>query len=88
MASFALKTEYNSWKEVLQAKKLYEENSKTILSIRKSEKLKGSSELNDRLIYQRVFFQCKAGSERPATSRGHRKSSTYKKGCPVKVSGL
>lgn len=79
MASFAINSEFDSWQKVLDAKRIYEQNSKSILSIAKSEKLKGSSVLNDRLVYVRVKFHCKAGPERPPKSNGIRKLSTYKK---------
>lgn len=86
MTSFALNTEFDNWQQVLDAKKLYEQNSKTLLTIIKCDKLKGASDLNERLIYERITFVCKAGPERPTQSHGHRTSSTYKKNCPVKVS--
>lgn len=83
--AFVLNTEFDDWKKVLEAKKMYEDTTKTLLTIEGSEKLKGSSELNDRLVYAKVIFQCKAGTERPSQSKGIRASSTYKKNCPVKV---
>lgn len=85
MAFFALNSEFDEWKKVLEMKKLYEESTKTLLTIGKSDKLKGSSELNDKIVYAKVVFNCKAGAERPTQSDGHRKSSTYKKNCPVQV---
>lgn len=88
MTSFSVNSEFDSWQKVLECKKLYEDHSKTLLSISKSAKLKGSSELNDRIIYERIHFQCKAGKERLNNSQGHRKSSTYKKNCPVLVSQM
>lgn len=86
MAFFLLNTEFDDWQKVLDSKKLYEDNSKTLLVIDRSTKLKGFGELKDRLIYERVLLKCKAGKERPCQSHGHRVSSTYKKNCPVKVS--
>lgn len=83
--TFALNTQFDDWKKVLETKKLYEESSKTVLTIRKCDKLKGTSELNDKIVYERVTLHCKAGHERPSQSRGFRESSTYKKNCPVKV---
>lgn len=85
MDSFALGTSFDTWQQVLDAKKLYEMNTKTVLVTRGSDKLKGESDLSRRLIYERVTFICKAGPERQTQSQGHRKSSTYKKNCPVKV---
>lgn len=79
MDFFALNTEFDTWQKVIDMKKLYEENSKTLLTVENSGKLKGTSELSDRLIYERVLFKCKAGPERPSESQGHRESSTYKK---------
>lgn len=90
MDSLDVNKQFNDWKDVLAAKKLYEESSKTVLNILRSGKLKGSSELklNERLVYERVVFTCKAGPERPSKSDGHRKSATYKKNCPVQVNAL
>lgn len=88
MNSFIVNQQFHSWQQVLDAKKLYEDHSKTVLTIHKSDKLKGSSDINNRLIYARVVFKCKAGPERPTESKGYRKSSTYRKNCPVQVTIL
>lgn len=86
MNPFVLKSEFDEWAKVLEAKKAYEEDSKTILVTAKSGKLKGDGELVQKLVYERVVFQCKAGPERNSQSKGYRASATYKKNCPVKVS--
>lgn len=86
MDFFTLNSEFEDLKSVLEMKKLYEESSKTVLTISKSSKLKGESILNDKIVYDRIIFGCKAGAEKPTQSHGHRKSSTYKKNCPAKVS--
>lgn len=57
----------------------HEESSKTVLTIARSSKSKGASELNDKLVYERVIFKCKAGSERPTQSHGHRHLQHIKK---------
>lgn len=85
MEPFAEGTSFDTWQQVLDAKKLYEINTKTLLVTRGSDKLKGESNLSRRLIYERVTLICKAGPERQTQSQGHRKSSTYKKNCPMKV---
>lgn len=85
MDIFGLNTEFSDWKSVLSAKKKYEESSKSVLTISKSHKLKGSNDLTDKFVYDRVTLSCKAGPERQTKSKGYRLSSTYKKNCPVKV---
>lgn len=73
---FFLLTKFPDWESVKQAKEQYEKESKIILSIRGSHKLKSNAD---------VQFHCKAGKERPSQSNGYRQSSTYKVGCSVEV---
>lgn len=86
MDAFNLKKEFMSYSALLLAKKEYENASKTILVISQSNKLKGFGECVNNFVYDRVVFACKAGIERPSTSKGIRNSSTYKKNCPFTVS--
>lgn len=65
MEFFALNTEFDDWQKVLDTKKLYEDSTKTLLVIGNCWKLKGASELNDRIVYERVVSECKAGTFAP-----------------------
>lgn len=88
MNGLALNTEFNDYDSLLIAKKAYENASNTVLVVGSSKLMIGYSELNRALKYERILFECKAGSEKPTRSTGIRASATYKKGCPVKVSVL
>lgn len=85
MNVFAVGTEFTDKASVFEAKKNYEEASKTLLSISGCHKLKTSDDVSKKFVYDRVEFSCKAGIERKSQSKGLRQSSTYKMGCPVKV---
>lgn len=85
MNIFQINTEFHDWESVVQAKKLYEEASKTLLVTSASHKLKTTDDVSLRCVYDRIEFSCKAGLERRCQSKGIRQSSTYKMGCTVKV---
>lgn len=80
------KTEFVSWKFFLKAKKAYEEASKTLLVTRGSCVMKGDDEKSVNFRYTKKIYNCKAGSQKPTKSKGHRSSATYKMDCPVTVS--
>lgn len=85
MEHFTLNQEFTDFESVLKAKKIYEEASNTVLTISSSKPIVGDGELKTKFVYERLLYGCKAGTERPTSSKGLRASSTYKKGCPVKV---
>ncbi len=85
MNVFAVNTEFSDWESVIDAKKLYEEASKTLLVTNGCHKLKTNDEISKKCVYDRIAFGCKAGAERVSQSKGLRESSTYKMGCGVKV---
>jgi hypothetical protein len=85
---FLVNTEFPDYKTFLETKKLYEEQSKTILVVSECRKLKGPEDFSKKFVYDRVIFVCKAGFERPSQSKGYRTSSTLKKNCPVKVASV
>lgn len=84
--AFVVNQEFNSFEELLQVKKAYECANNVVLVRRDTHLLKGEGELVRKLIYSRLSLQCKAGRERPSESKGVRKSSTFKKNCPMRVS--
>lgn len=86
MEYFSLNKEFDDFESLLAAKKSYERATNTILVTGSSKILIGDGELKRKLIYEKTIYYCKAGAERPSSSHGIRASSTYKKGCPVKVS--
>lgn len=88
MEFFSLNKKFNDFQSVLAAKKSYEHATNTILVVVSSKKLIGDCELNRKLIYEKLWYECKAGTERKSRSNGIRASSTYKKGCEVKVSSI
>lgn len=79
MDSFALNTKFHDYESVKKAKQAYEIATNAILVVASSKKLLGDGELNRKLIYEKILFECKAGAERPTCSNGIRASSTYKK---------
>lgn len=86
MQLFSENSHFNDLASLMATKKLYEEFSNSVLVKDDCKKLVGDSELSRKVVYERIFFRCKAGPERKTQSRGIRKSSTIKKDCPVVVS--
>ncbi len=86
MDCFKEKTKFYDFESIIQAKKAYESASNTLLSVKSSLYIPGKSKLQKKLKYQKIVYECKAGTERPSKSKGVRASSTYKKGCKVLVS--
>lgn len=86
MELFAVDKEFNNFREVQQAKSDYERQNNVVLVIRDCHKIKGEGDIVKEIVYDRLSLQCKAGKERPTESKGIRKSATYKKNCPMKVS--
>lgn len=85
MDGLNVNTEFDDAKSVFDAKKAYEEASKSLLVIRQSNKIKGDNEIAQKFVYNSIIFECKAGSQRPTQSNGYRASSTYKMNCTVQV---
>lgn len=85
MNGLAEKNEFDDFKSFLEAKKAYEEASKSVLVIRGSNKMKGNNDIAQKFCYDQIIFICKAGPQRSTQSKGHRSSSTYKMNCEVKV---
>lgn len=79
------KTEFDDWQSFMVAKKAYEVASKTLLTTKGSDVMKGNNDIAKKFCYIRKVFNCKAGAERKQQSKGVRKSSTYRRGCPVSV---
>lgn len=85
MQFFAVGDCFNSFKKLMKKKKEYEIATKNLLVIGDSHRLKGDGLFQEKFVYDRLRLNCKAGKERPCQSKGIRKSSTYKKGCPATV---
>lgn len=85
MENLNVDKEYSSYAEFLVAKEAYQVASNSVLVVNDSMKLKGDGEFVKVMVYQRFELRCKAGKERPSSSKGLRNSSTYKKNCSVKV---
>lgn len=85
MENFSLNKEFDSFDEVLKAKKHYEHENNVVLVISSSHLLKGDSEIIKQCVYDRLSLQCKAGKERRTESKGMRLSATFKKNCLMKV---
>lgn len=85
MEYFALNKEFESYAQLKQTKKEYETATNNLLVTVVSHLLKGHGEFKDKMVYERLTWGCKAGKERPSTSKGWRESKTYKKGCPAMV---
>lgn len=85
MDSFNVGKQYNDFESLLLAKRNYEVASNCILVICGSNKLKGVGDFVDSKVYDRLYFACKAGKERPPRGKGIRSSCTYKMNCPFKV---
>lgn len=86
MEFFVIGQEFDSFKSLTEKKKEYEVATNNLLVINNSHRLKGDGSFQENFLYDRLEFACKAGQERPSQSNGLRKTSTYKKNCPVKVS--
>lgn len=86
MQFFAIGQQFDSLKTLLKKKKEYETATKNLFVIGNSHKVKGDGQFQEKFVYDRLTFVCKAGKERPTESKGVRKSATYKKNCPAKVS--
>lgn len=86
MDAIAEKTEFDSWILFLEAKKAYEEASKTLLTTRGSIAIKGDDEKAQNFRYMQKMYVCKAGPQRESQSKGHRTSATYRMNCPVTAS--
>lgn len=81
MNVFTVGKEFADWASVKEAKKQYEDESKSILSTRGSHLLKSKDDASKRCIYADAVLWCKAGKERKSQSQGLRMSSTYKMNC-------
>lgn len=88
MEFFELDSEFNSWNSVLVKKREYEVTTNNLLVIGDAHKLKGSGTFQENFVYDRITLNCKAGQERPTTSKGLREAFTMKKNCAVKVKTL
>lgn len=86
MEFFAVGQEFDSFNSLIIRKKEYETATKNVLVIGACHKLKGNGSFQETFVYNQLEFHCKAGAERKTQSKGLRKSSTYKKNCPVIVS--
>lgn len=85
MEHFRIGTEFHTYKELLAAKSRYEQNTKTLLTTKKSAKFGADDPRCEDLVYSRIQYQCKAGQERKSTSKGNRNVSSGKMNCPVLV---
>lgn len=83
--AFFVNKEFNSFSELLEAKKEYEIVNNIVTVRRDTHLLKGEGEIIRRFVYSRLSLLCKAGKERKSESKGMRKSATFKKNCPFKV---
>lgn len=84
MEFFSLNKKFDDFESLLAG----EGATNSILVIESSKPLIGDGDLKTKLVYERLLYGCKAGAERSSSSNGLRASSTYKKGCPVKVSNV
>lgn len=78
-------TQFHTYKELLAAKCRYEQDTKTLLTTKKSAKYGADDPRYEDLVYSRIQYQCKAGEERKSTSKGNRAVSSGKMNCPVAV---
>lgn len=85
MNGLSLNTEFDDFQSLVEAKKAYEEASKSVLVTRGSYTLKGDNEIAQTFRYAQITYECKAGSQRATQSKGYRTSSTYKMNCEVEV---
>lgn len=85
MEHFQKGTEFHTYKELLAAKCRYEQETKTLLTTKKSAKYGFDDPRCEDLVYSRIQYQCKAGEERKSTSKGNRAVSSGKMNCPVVV---
>lgn len=85
MNGLTLKSEFDDFESLLEAKKDYEKASKSVLVTRGSYPLKGDNDIARKFRYSEITYECKAGSQRASKSTGHRSSSTYKMNCQAKV---
>lgn len=85
MEHFQKGTEFHTYKELLAAKFRYEQDTKTLLTTKKSAKYGLDDPRYEDLVYSRIQYQCKAGEERKSTSKGNRAVSSSKLNCPVLV---
>lgn len=85
MNAFEVDKTFDTFEAVLLAKKNYEQASNTVLVITGSNLLKGDGDFVKSKVYDRLVFECKAGTERKPRGKGIRSSSTYKLNCPFKV---
>ncbi len=85
MNGLSLDTEFDDFQSLLEAKKAYEDASKSILVTRGSNPLKGDNDIARKFRYGEIAYECKAGSQRATKSKGFRTSSTYKMNCEAKV---
>lgn len=85
MEHFQKGTEFHTYKELLAAKFRYEQDTKTLLTTKKSAKYGLDDPRYEDLVYSRIQYQCKAGEERKSTSKGSRAVSSNKLNCPVLV---
>lgn len=85
MEHFQIGTEFHTYKELLAAKYRYEQDTKTLLTTKKSAKYTSDDPRCEDLVYSRIQYQCKAGEERKSTSKGNRAVTSGKMNCPVQV---
>ncbi|XP_037048119.1 zinc finger protein MSN4-like [Bradysia coprophila] len=85
MDHFQVGTEFHTYRELLAAKYRYEQDTKTLLTTKKSAKYTPDDPRCEDLVYSRIQYQCKAGEERKSTSKGNRAVSSGKMNCPVQV---
>lgn len=85
MTHFQVGDEFHTYKELQAAKYRYEQDTKTLLTTKKSAKYSPDDPRCEDLVYSRIQYQCKAGEERKSTSKGNRAVSSGKLNCPVQV---
>lgn len=85
MEHFQKGTEFHTYKDLLAAKCRYEQDTKTLLTTKKSAKYGADDPRCEDLVYSRIQYQCKAGEERKSTSKGNRNVTSGKMNCPVIV---
>lgn len=85
MEHFKKGAEFHTYKELLAAKYRYEQDTKTLLTTKKSAKYGFDDPRYEDLVYSRIQYQCKAGEERKSTSKGNRNVSSSKMNCPVLI---
>lgn len=80
--NFSLGKEFTSWAEIVEEKRRYEEENNVLITVGDSHKILDGRPNSETLVYERIRFICKAGSERKCESQGVRLSSTGRMNCP------